>query len=334
MYEWQLDLIRALQKISNGFTDFIFLNVTQLGEELVFIAVAVILFICFDKKFGFKLIMTYMLGSFIIDIMKEGFMVDRPYVLDPALGIGAPTEGFSFPSGHTMTATVIYLMLAVWLVRTYKLSGKKKIWTYAAAGILIFLVAFSRIYLGQHYLTDVLGGFAIGAVTVLIYLVLDKLLKGREIFWTALLIPALVLAIVRPDYKNYYMALGVIASISLGYFLEKRFVGYGVREKWWIQLIKIAVCLGVAIGLKEGLKPLLDVIGLPKDGGPSALIRYFLVGLWASLAFPAICKRLILKIFKDKGGYGGESGKSNESYKSVENGSGEGAKSGSGARTV
>ena len=256
MYEWQLELIRALQVISNGFTDAIFKGITMMGDEIFFIGLAAVLFICFDKKFGFKLIMVFLLSSFIVDLMKDGFMVDRPYILDPSVGIGSPTEGYSFPSGHTMTATMLFGMTALWLIKTYKLTGKKKAWTYATAGILIFLVAFSRMYLGQHFLTDVAAGFLVGAVTILLYLVLDRLFKGREVYWTAIIVPAIVLMIVFPQQKNYYMAAGVIASVASGYFIEKKFVRYDVKEKWYVQIIKAVVCLGIAFLIKDGLKPL------------------------------------------------------------------------------
>ncbi len=314
--EWQFEIIRALQSISNGFTDLLFGGITLFGDEIVLIAVAAVLYICFDKNFAYKLIMVFLLGSFVVDIMKGAFQVERPFFSDMSLCIGEPTEGFSFPSGHTMTAVVLYGMTAIWLVKKYGLRGKKKTLTYSAAGTLTFLVALSRMYLGQHFLTDVTMGFLVGAVTIMLFLLLEFVLKDREIFYSLLIVPALVLVIVFPGQKNYYMALGVTASMSLGYFLEKRYVRYSVTEKWWIQLIKAAVCLGAAFALKEGLKPLLELYGIDSEGGLSALIRYSLVGLWVSLGFMGICKAVIPRIFSGKGG-GADGGEGPDANKTV-----------------
>jgi undecaprenyl-diphosphatase len=89
--------------------------------------------------------------------LKLVFYRPRPHFDDPILSL----TGYSFPSGHTMAATVLYGVLAVLLVTKVK-RQRSKVLIGLAASLLIVLVGFSRMYLGAHYLSDVLGAIAEG----------------------------------------------------------------------------------------------------------------------------------------------------------------------------
>jgi membrane-associated phospholipid phosphatase len=81
----------------------------------------------------------------------------RPFRYSPFLDLG----GYSFPSGHTMAATLLYGLLAVFAVLVWK-GWRPRILAILAAVSVITLVGFSRIALGAHYLSDVLGAIAGG----------------------------------------------------------------------------------------------------------------------------------------------------------------------------
>lgn len=104
----------------------------------------------------------------LASLANSGFKLlvarQRPELLEPVV----VEHGFSFPSGHSALGMVAYGVVAV-LVWRSMLPGHVRTATVVALGALIALVGVSRIYLGVHYPTDVLAGWTVGAVVVLVY---------------------------------------------------------------------------------------------------------------------------------------------------------------------
>jgi undecaprenyl-diphosphatase len=90
-------------------------------------------------------------------LLKYAFHRPRPFFTDPIISL----DSYSFPSGHTMAATVLYGVLAAYFVANTR-DWRRRVLVICGAGFLILLVAFSRMYLGAHYLSDVLGAIAEG----------------------------------------------------------------------------------------------------------------------------------------------------------------------------
>lgn len=81
----------------------------------------------------------------------------------PTVGIYVQAlHSYSFPSGHTIAATLFYGLLAYWLGHAYFTAAIKRALLAGAALACIATVAFSRIYLGVHFLSDVLAAFCVG----------------------------------------------------------------------------------------------------------------------------------------------------------------------------
>ena len=92
-------------------------------------------------------------------------------------------------------------------------------------------------------------------------------------------IPLFIVALFFVYNEQFYIAAGGYIGLVLGYFLEKRYVKYEVKEIWWVQLLKFLIGMIGALLIKEGTKPLFALMG---DHYIFDLIRYFLVALWAS----------------------------------------------------
>ncbi len=111
-------------------------------------------------------------GLLLNKLLKLIFRRSRPQFGDVVQSLSS----YSFPSGHTMIATVFYGALAAFVIANSK-SWPLRIFAVAMALALIVLVAFSRIYLGAHYLSDVLGAMAEGFAWVALSL------TGLYYFW-------------------------------------------------------------------------------------------------------------------------------------------------------
>ena len=112
------------------------------------------------------------LSSFFVILLKNLYQVARP-----VNELIAETD-FSFPSGHTTFAVVFFGLLAYFYLNENK---KNKIIAIIISAICILLVAFSRIYLNVHSLTDIFGGFLLGSVWLIIGIILfEKYQKNRS----------------------------------------------------------------------------------------------------------------------------------------------------------
>ena len=96
-------------------------------------------------------------GAVLLSLLKLAFHRHRPTFDDAFLLF----QGYSFPSGHTMAATDLYGLLAVFAVLAFE-AWRHRTLAILWASVMALLVGFSRLYLGAHYLSDVLGGVAAG----------------------------------------------------------------------------------------------------------------------------------------------------------------------------
>lgn len=116
-------------------------------------------------------------GGMLLNVaMKHAFQRARPSFDDPLLTLAT----YSFPSGHTAAATVFYGLLACYLVRRVRGWGPRAL-VVAAACALVMVVALSRMYLGAHYLSDVLAATAEGTAWLAICITAVSTLHRRRL---------------------------------------------------------------------------------------------------------------------------------------------------------
>lgn len=130
-----------------------------------FIILATLLFIVFNKnkKLSFYVALNLILCVALNQGLKFLFARDRP------VDINLITEnGYSFPSGHSMVSMAFYGFFC-YLILHMNISKGKKIFFSSLLIILILLIGLSRIYLGVHFASDVLGGFTLSLAYLIIY---------------------------------------------------------------------------------------------------------------------------------------------------------------------
>jgi membrane-associated phospholipid phosphatase len=166
---------------TEGWTTF-FENVTRLGNVPVLAAVTLVAAIVLARKrltSELELLLLAAIGAEILSVgLKLGFERERPFFPDPL----ATESTYSFPSGHASVSLAVYGTIGYIAARHAPSRGRQIGILVAAAG-LILLIGFSRLYLGVHYLSDVIAGFSLGLAWVALCVVLLHLrlrLKARR----------------------------------------------------------------------------------------------------------------------------------------------------------
>lgn len=138
---------------------FIMLFITNFCNPIILILLSlVILLICKDKKMGLIIIIN-LLVSILLNIIFKGIIQrDRP--LEDFL---ITESGYSFPSGHSMVSMAYYGLIIYFIYKKIKAKRVRNV-LMILIGLLILAIGFSRIYLGVHFASDVIGGFLISII--------------------------------------------------------------------------------------------------------------------------------------------------------------------------
>ena len=162
-------IIINLQKFGNEVLDVIFQAESYIASWIgaLFLFLVIIIFI--NKKFGFVFGCGFLISLGFNYILKLVVNRPRPYIANSQIINKLQTIGSSFPSGHVLSAT--FMVLVIWhlfynLNKIGKFKLYNKLWfriVSSSIGVLfIILTIISRMYLGQHYLTDCLMGSVVG----------------------------------------------------------------------------------------------------------------------------------------------------------------------------
>ena len=147
--------------------------ITQLGSTGAVAGMAVVAFafaaLIGPWRHGLVAAITILLASLLNSSIKLAIARERPDLLEPLI----VERGFSFPSGHSALGMVAYGILAVLVSRSRLRPSVKRIGIFGLGG-LVALIGISRIWLGVHYPTDVLAGWAAGGVIVLAYAAITR----------------------------------------------------------------------------------------------------------------------------------------------------------------
>jgi len=185
---FQTEPIHALRQLASGVTDLLMVGVTQLGYREVIIPLLIVVLFGVDFRRGFLLVQVAVWNGILTEELKALFALPRPDAVDSTLlpvggGINpAPFErmgaagfweplpaavvehyraagdvSYGFPSGHCSGTTALWGTAAI-LFRRRALT--------AAAVTLVVLMPLSRMYLGRHFLADVLGGLVLGGLVL------------------------------------------------------------------------------------------------------------------------------------------------------------------------
>lgn len=264
-----------LQYFDNPLIVYLMKAITFLGDEAFYILVLPVVVWCWRKQDGIP-IAALMFGTLVLNtLLKNAFSIPRP----PESYHLVAATGFGFPSGHAQGAMALWGYLGC---RTKK---------FLPAGIIIFLIGFSRVYLGVHSLPDVLGGWTIGFFTLVPALWLaGRFETGKT---TLAVMPAIGLTLIGaatgaalvPEAFIWKIS-GLVSGAIAGLILERHLVGFTERAPLKTQALKIIVGIGGSLIVKEGLK-----IAFP-EAELWDVLRYVSLGLWIGIGAPWVFRQM------------------------------------------
>lgn len=298
-----------------------FMNaITMLGNEEFYMLVMPILYWCIDPGVGFRTGALLILSGSINSYFKLLFHSPRPYWVDTRVKAFSAESSFGLPSGHSMNAAAIWGWLGMQM---------KRRWAVIFSVAVIFLIGFSRLYLGVHFTRDVLSGWLLGALLLFAFARLEKAISPRLASWSlgmqwlAIFVSSLVMigltflsrwAVsgwqIPPEWvSNAVAASGVAPNpISVGgiFTLGGTWLGLAGGYAWmlkrggfsaggqdWKRILRYVVGVFGVLILYVGFKLIF-----PADpdwvGWIFRYIRYFIVSLWISALAPMLFIQLRL----------------------------------------
>ncbi|GHU85436.1 hypothetical protein FACS189473_4430 [Spirochaetia bacterium] len=306
LYQWGIALIKGIQTIEHPALTAVIRVLTGLGTELFYIPVILFIFWCVDEKQGGRFCILILLSTWVNGFFKNLLKQPRPYNLDPSVGRGFEPS-YGIPSGHAQQSFVFWGAAAPW---AGKWTGKTA--AHLASVLFILIIAFTRLYLGLHFPTDILAGWVLGALLLALYFIFGSRLEGLIAAGGTRfqMICAAIIALLMNGSGAGTNIGGMFLGFCAGYSLMIRHIRFSaqapVRGKRPSGLILTArYFLGMAgmALIYIVLKLLLPGEGslfaaLPGWGSASPyyelgrFLRYGMLGLWAAAGAPWVFCRI------------------------------------------
>ncbi len=284
--QWGLNFIIIIQQVESPLLDSFFRVITSLGDELFYLLLFPLLLWCVDFYLGIRVGIIFLLSVYVNTGLKEIFQQPRPFdILAEIQKVHA--SGYGFPSGHAQSSLIVWGSIAYW---------EKQIWIRNLSVLLILLIGFSRIYLGVHFPTDILGGWLFGGLILgLSYFIFLKIkldfIQRNMIFKIIGITLFPVILLQFQSSPDIISSVAALTGVGYGLLFFSSSIG-GIRPGNWLQRLFSFLVGIIGIGiLYFGLKLIL-----PSEDQSfyqlSRFSRYLLLGIWISFGAPWLFIRM------------------------------------------
>lgn len=306
IYQIGIALIQWLQGASPTLDGFM-RGITFLGKIEFFILFIPVLYWCVDQRLGLRVLFLLILTDFPASYFKQLLHQPRPYWIGGVKAL-AEEPSYGIPSSHASNTLVVWGLIA---------DRIKKSWMWGFTVLLLFLIGLSRLYLGVHFPQDVLGGWLLGLVMLLVFLkyegpflawwaqkaVSTRIWLGFLFSIALILIGLLVLALISgvqdpPEWASFateardasqYLTLGGFTfGVVAGVTLMQKHVNFkmegSVLQRAGRYLLGIIVLFALYLGLDVLFALFASDASLA--GYILRYIRYASVSFWAMFGAP------------------------------------------------
>ena len=241
-----------------------------LGTEEFYMLVLPVLYWCVSTALGMRIAVILMLSGGVNDAFKMLLHGPRPYWVSTEVQGFAAETSFGVPSGHSQNAVAVWGIMAVWI---------RKGWAWIAAVLIMFLIGLSRLYLGVHFPHDVLTGWLIG--------VLLLVLTVR--FWDPVAAWAKKITLERQVLAAFLASLGLILLPGMAYLWTKA-SGWQAPAAWAsfasqaVSMEGALTTAGTFFGLLVGAAWMATMGGFQEKGAWWKLVLRYLLGVAGVLA--------------------------------------------------
>lgn len=263
-----------------------------------------------DKKWGYFFLTTHWTGELLNGVIKLTVCAYRPWIrsdlIEPAGDSKVAATGYSFPSGHTRTATTIYGDVFVW-------QKDRRRWLAVVCAVLILLTGFSRNFLGVHTPQDVVVAFIESVFIIYVVGRVSKRVEGNEKLLDILTVVGVVAVIAVLAYiqlKHYpldytadgtllvdpqkmmndcFKACGAFLGLMVGSYVDRHYIHYEIP--FGSKNLPVLVCVGAAITMawKDLFAPATIVLAFGGHWGN--FIARFLMLIFAMIVWPLVIKK-------------------------------------------
>jgi membrane-associated phospholipid phosphatase len=207
LQSFELNWIAALQ--ADGEFRRIMTYLSYLGSE-AFEYVLPFTYFVLSRSAGARLYLLFSTSSSLLETLKMTFHLPRPYWLDPRIRALSESGNYGMPSGHALGASLVWPLLG-------RSIGTR--WSWALAMTIVFLVSASRVYLGAHFISDVVGAWIVAAGLVGGF----DWIEGRSRIW---------LHSISISWQLGCAAVGAIALIAAGTGVHLLIAGVADAPSW------------------------------------------------------------------------------------------------------
>lgn len=278
LHHSEIPLIQQIQAIRSPWLDNVMMFLNNFDSAGFFILLIISVWYMYDQKLGIRLFYLFLLSVFVNLNIKELLAQPRPFHFNPEVSLLSVTL-YGFPSGAAQAFFVTFGFLA------YSI---RKWWVTLACISMILLISFSRVYLGVHFPTDILGGWFLGAILLIGYI------------W---LLPSIESLLSRQSKTSLVlMSVGatlVLSLLSLDVTILRRVVsGLGVSlgliatpllppPKSWFQRISRTLIALAGAYLFQILPSLIS-----NHSVPFSVACSFVSGFWVSFVVPIFFRKV------------------------------------------